>query len=169
MQFKTLTLAAAIAVASVSAQFAQDPCADCVYASFGNDTLCASLPPKDMEALTLAFQPGSVDAKIIVAEMKKPATKDCLCSWSKDTFSATGAARDCVKTEAPVCDAKQLADGQLQLDSMKGLLTCGATPSGSAPSPTGSETPESAAGSLSISMPYVLSVAALGLAALAGL
>ncbi|KAF9184849.1 hypothetical protein BGZ51_003114 [Haplosporangium sp. Z 767] len=170
MQFKTLTLAAAIAVASVSAQFTQDLCADCVYASFGNDTSCASMPPADMQALSQAFQPGKVDVKLISEELSKPTTKACLCSWSKDTFTATGGARECIKGETPICNATQLAAGQPQLDSMKVLLGgCTGTPSGSAPAPTGSKTPESAAGSLSISMPYVLSVAAFGLVALAGL
>jgi hypothetical protein len=179
MQFKTLAFAA-VAVAAVSAQsFEQNACSQCVTTSFSKDTSCTSLTPEQMANLTAGFSSSPVQPLKIGAAIKDPAIKECVCHWVATAFSTDGkgAAGSCFTgtTPAPACNASQIEEAHSGIKMMEssGILGCSATPSGGAgvkPSTTGGATPSTKpSGAIQLNMPYVLSVAALGLAALAGL
>lgn len=175
MQFKILALAAVAAVAVSAQAFDNNACTACVFASFDQDTECKTLPAADMTLLKSAFTPTSVDPLKISQAIQKPAVKSCLCHWASTAFTANGAAAGCTSGATPTCNSTQ--QGQAA-DGIKGLLpilNCTATTSGgsASPSATGPTSPGATKGStgssIQLNMPYVLSVAALGLAAIAGL
>ncbi|KAG0335519.1 hypothetical protein BG004_008421 [Podila humilis] len=176
MQIKTLVIAS-LAAAAVSAQdFAKNACTDCVYASFGKDTQCATLPPSEAASLQSVFANQTVNATLLIQLVKIPAVRTCVCHWSTTAFSADGAAGSCMSGAAPVCNASQIGEAKAGIAPLEStILKCGSTPSGTdgtKPSGTGAPAPsgtgaDSAASSINI--PYAMTVAAFGLVALAGL
>ncbi|KAF9916364.1 hypothetical protein BX616_003950 [Lobosporangium transversale] len=183
MQFKTLAIVAvAVAAAStVQAQgFANNSCTQCVFGSFAKDTTCAKLSKEDFTELTNAFAGNNeVNVPAIIAAIQKPDTKACVCSWSTTAFKpdGTGPAGSCFTgtTPAPACNSSQVDEANGQLAPLGPILKCNASPSGSPsggkPSSTGNPAPSTTKPSsgVQLNMPYVLSIAAVGLAALAGL
>ncbi|KAF9907946.1 hypothetical protein EC991_010386 [Linnemannia zychae] len=180
MQFKTLALAA-VAVAAVSAQsFEQNACSACVTSSFTKDTGCASLTPGQMTNLTASFTSPLQPLKIIAA-IQDPTVKACVCHWAATAFTpdGKGAAGSCFTptTPAPACNSSQLLEATNGVKTMQdsGVLVCTGAPSGGVqPSATpsggaGAKPSDKPSSAIQLNMPYVLSVAALGLAALAGL
>ena len=187
MQFKTLALAAVAFVAVANAQeFEQNACSACVISSFAKDTSCSSLTPEQLATLTAGFSSGRPDALKISAAVQDPAIKACVCHWATTAFvpEGTGAAGPCFKgtTPAPVCNSSQIVEATTGIKLLDGVLNCAAggsnatnpSTNGTKPSTTttggaaGSPTAKPA-GAVQLNMPYVLSVAAIGLAALAGL
>ncbi|KAG0354434.1 hypothetical protein BGZ54_001640 [Gamsiella multidivaricata] len=179
MQFKTLALAA-VAVASVNAlSFDNNTCTQCVFGSFDKDPSCSTLSAADLKELTDNFNPANLNVTGIAAAIQKPATRACVCHWSTTAFTATGAASSCTSGATPVCNSTQIGEATAGISGLTPILHCDAssTPtasasaSASASAPAGSTptTTKSMASSIQMNMPYVLSVAALGLAALAGL
>ncbi|KAF9148416.1 hypothetical protein BG015_009849 [Linnemannia schmuckeri] len=187
MQFKILALAAVALVAVTNAQsFEQNACSACVTGSFAKDTSCTSLTPAQSAQLSAGFANGTPDPLKISAAVQDPAIKACVCHWSTTAFDpkGTGAAGACFvgATPAPPCNASQIGEATAGIKLLEGILNCGAaggnvtnpTTTGAKPPATttggsaGSPTPKPAA-AVQLNMPYVLSVAAIGLAALAGL
>ncbi|KAF9200696.1 hypothetical protein BGZ49_009065, partial [Haplosporangium sp. Z 27] len=177
--FKTLAVAALAAVA-VNAQFDNNACTQCVYASFPSDSVCATLNTTQMSEITSAFSNNSVNPLIISSASKDPAIKSCLCHWASTAFSAdgTGAAGKCITGTTPTCNSTQVEQAASQMSPFVTLLNCGAsntttgsnsttgtTTTGSTPATT---SPAKAAAN-QMNIPYVISIAAIGLAALAGL
>ncbi|KAF9560173.1 hypothetical protein EC968_006281 [Mortierella alpina] len=183
MQFKTLALAA-VALVAVNAQlpnggFDNDACTTCTIASFSKDASCAALPPADLEALkgtifklnpsTNKFVPDVIG---LSAQIQKPDTKKCVCSWAAAPFTASGPAGSCITGTPATCNATQLEMASQGISFLSGSLCKNAVapggPSGTgAPAPTTSSPPKSGATSLNI--PYVFTLAVLGLAAAVGL
>ncbi|KAF8947663.1 hypothetical protein BGZ47_008296 [Haplosporangium gracile] len=190
MQFKTLALAAVALVAVTNAQsFEQNACSECVTGSFAKDTSCSSLTPDQSAKLTAGFSSGTPDPLKISAAIQDPVIKTCVCHWSTTAFEpkGTGAAGACFvgTTPAPPCNSSQIDEAANGIKLLQGVLNCGAaggnvtnpTTTGTKPPTTtttttggtaGSATPKPAA-AVQLNMPYVLSVAAIGLAAIAGL
>ncbi|KAG0294654.1 hypothetical protein BGZ96_000767 [Linnemannia gamsii] len=190
MQFKTLALAAVAFVATVNAQgFELNACSTCVFGSFKKDTSCTSLSANTTDALLASFSTGIPDVLKLSALVQDPATRTCVCHWASTAFEpkGTGAAGSCFTgtTPAPVCNTTQVGEASAGIAQLTGALGCSAaggnatnpsgTPSGGSPKPStsatggaGSPTPKPA-GAVQLNMPYVLSVAAIGLAAIAGL
>ncbi|KAG0053049.1 hypothetical protein BGZ83_001754 [Gryganskiella cystojenkinii] len=174
MQFKTLALAA-VAIVAVSAQAHEDnPCSQCVYASFPKDTVCAALPAANQTALTGVFLPTNINITLLSTLVQDPAIKNCVCHWATNGFTPTGSAYGCGHGAAPVCNATQLTQASDGINGVTALFHCGAAvvPSGSGSTPSATTT---AAGSkptsagVQMNIPYVVSIAAVGLAALVGL
>ncbi|KAF9125353.1 hypothetical protein BGW39_007460 [Mortierella sp. 14UC] len=182
MQFKTLALAA-IAVAAVSAQsFEQNACSKCVIGSFTKDTSCTSLTPGQMANLTAGFSSSPVQPLKIAAAIQDPTVRACVCHWAATAFSpdGKGAAGSCFTptTPAPACNSSQLEEAHNGIKTLEatGMLGCSGVPSSGAQPPAsstgggaGAAPSNKPSGAIQLNMPYVLSVAALGLAALAGL
>ncbi|KAG0200159.1 hypothetical protein BGX28_006690 [Mortierella sp. GBA30] len=192
MQFKTLALAT-VALVAVNAQlppggFPKDACSDCTIASFNKDAKCAALPPADLDALkgavfklnatTNTYNP---DVPALAALFAKPDTKACICDWASTAFGANGPASSCVSGTPPTCDSSQLKLATTGISALTGGLCpagsgsspsgapSGSTPSGSAAPPAGTSTTPKAGAANTMNMPYVLTFAAVGLAALVGL
>jgi len=173
MQIKSLVIAS-VAVAAVSAQFANNSCTQCVFGSFKTDTVCSTLTPEQYTNLTQIFANNTVNVGVMSTLIKTPAYRNCLCHWSQTAFAAdgSGAAASCITGAAPTCDAAQIAEASGQLTLIKPALNCSAaSPSAispptstSSPSPSGTGKPSAA----NINLPYALTVAAFGLVALAG-
>ncbi|KAG0278550.1 hypothetical protein BGZ95_003732 [Linnemannia exigua] len=179
MQFKTLALAA-VAVAVVNAQaFEQNECSKCVFGSFSKDATCATLTPAQMTTLQAGFASGKVEPLKIGAAVQDPAIKACLCHWAGSAFTTDGkgAAGSCFTplTPAPACNSSQIGEATNGIKPLEPILNCAAlvkpsTPAGATTTTTaGGPAPTGKSGAVQLNMPYVLSVAALGLAALAGL
>ncbi|KAK3846656.1 MAG: hypothetical protein J3R72DRAFT_433282 [Linnemannia gamsii] len=181
MQFKTLALAA-VAIAVANAQtFEQNACSTCVFSSFTKDTTCASLTPAQMTSLQSGFASGKVEPLKIGAAVQDPAVKACLCHWAGTAFAADGKgpAGSCFAplTPAPPCNASQVVEATGPIKLLEStVLNCaalGVQPTGAPGTPTtttgGSAATGKPSGAIQLNMPYVLSAAALGLAALAGL
>ncbi|KAF9140158.1 hypothetical protein BGX30_006965 [Mortierella sp. GBA39] len=188
MQFKTLALAAVAFVAVANAQsFELNACSACVTTSFANDTSCSTLTPAQSALLASGFASGNPDVLKISAAVQDPVIKTCVCHWATTAFAenGSGAAGHCFvgTTPAPVCNSSQILEATTGIKLLNGVLNCsgaganattpsanGTTPStapsGAAGTPSPSAKP---AGAVQLNMPYVLSVAAIGLAALAGL
>ncbi|KAF9096740.1 hypothetical protein BGX23_010549 [Mortierella sp. AD031] len=186
MQFKTLALAA-VAVAAVSAQtFENNACTKCVFESFPKDESCAKLTPAQLTTLTSNFANGAVNAVGLAAAAQDPSIKACVCHWAGNAFKpdGTGAAGACFANGATTCNTTQIGEATSGIAPLTVVLGCTAggnvtapnatTPAGGKPSSTstgapGTTTTSKPSDALKLNMPYVLSVAALGLAALAGL
>ncbi|KAF9923227.1 hypothetical protein FBU30_006693 [Linnemannia zychae] len=181
MQFKTLALAA-IAVAAVNAQsFAKNECSTCVFSSFSKDASCSTLTPEQTTSLNAGFEGGNINPLLISKAIQDPVIKTCVCHWTTTAFTsdAKGAAGACFApaTPAPPCNASQVVEATTGIKSLETILNCAAAPapapsSGVKPSTTGSApspTAKGDSGAVQMNIPYVLSFAALGLAALAGL
>ncbi|KAF9540557.1 hypothetical protein EC957_003995 [Mortierella hygrophila] len=187
MQFKTLALAAVAFVAVANAQsFELNACSACVTTSFANDTSCSSLTPEQSALLASGFASGNPDVVKISAAVQDPSIKTCVCHWATTAFAedGSGAAGHCFfpTTPAPPCNSSQIVEATTGIKMLSGVLSCAAgganatTPSANGTTPTTvpsggasvSATPKPAA-AVQLNMPYVLSVAAIGLAALAGL
>ncbi|KAK3810619.1 MAG: hypothetical protein JOS17DRAFT_796330 [Linnemannia elongata] len=186
MQFKTLALAAVAFVAAANAQsFELNACSACVMGSFSKDSSCTTLTPAQNATLLAGFSSGTPDPLKISAAVQDPAIKACVCHWATTAFDpkGAGAAGACFMpaTPAPPCDASQIGEATGGIKLLDGILNCAAAPGGNVTSPSakppttttaggaaGSSTPKPAA-AVQLNMPYVLSVAAIGLAALAGL
>ncbi|KAI1311940.1 hypothetical protein EDD11_003259 [Mortierella claussenii] len=182
MQFKTLALAAvAIAAASTVQAFDNNTCTQCVFGSFQKEPACASLSKEDYTQLTDAFATNNtVNVGGLAAAVQKPATHKCICNWASSAFKpdGTGAAGSCfVATGAtPACNATQVKDANDQMAPLVPILKCDAagnttsgTPSTTATTTGATASPTKGSSGLQLNLPYVLSVAAIGLAALAGL
>ncbi|KAG0327266.1 hypothetical protein BGZ99_008027 [Dissophora globulifera] len=167
MQFKTLAVAAA-AFAAVSAQlFDNNTCTQCVFASFPKDTVCATIPAADMGELEAAF--AAQNLTLLSAALTKPTTTSCVCHWVATGFTPTGAAASCIAGSPPTCNATQVQQASAGIAQLQPLLHCaGNSTSGTTTTPA-APTPTKSGSSIQMNMPYVLSVAAIGLAALAGL
>ncbi|KAG9063895.1 hypothetical protein KI688_004009 [Linnemannia hyalina] len=190
MQFKTLALAAVALVAVANAQsFELNACSACVTTSFANDTSCSSLTPEQSALLASGFASGNPDVVKISAAVQDPSIKACVCHWATTAFAenGSGAAGHCFfpTTPAPACNSSQIVEATTGIKMLGSVLSCAAgganatTPTNGAANGTtpttvpsggasGSSTPKPAA-AVQLNMPYVLSVAAIGLAALAGL
>ncbi|KAF9439229.1 hypothetical protein BGZ76_008596 [Entomortierella beljakovae] len=170
MQLKTLALAA-VAAATVSA-YEYNNCTKCVYASFPSDSVCKTLPQEQLTQLTGAFGETAINATTILLAIKDPKVKSCLCNFLSTAFNPdfSGAAGSCLKGDAPTCTPADVVDGKAELDKTAPMLNCAA---GGAPAPGATTTapadakPTSAG--IKVNVPYVLSAAVIGLAALAGL
>ncbi|KAF8926273.1 hypothetical protein BGZ58_011325 [Dissophora ornata] len=181
MQFKSLLFALAAVAATASAQtFENNACSQCTFASITKEPTCTSLVPVDMQQLQAIFANSSVNVGALSTAAQNPAIKSCLCHWSNGTLSPTGAAASCTLPQGAtpaVCNATQVTIATAQFAPFAGMLQCNATATtttgGSSTAGNNSSTtthPTSAAGSLvALNMPYIASVAAFGLAALAGL
>ncbi|KAF9392146.1 hypothetical protein CPB97_003791 [Podila verticillata] len=174
MQIKSLVIAS-VAVAAVSAQFANNECTQCVFGSFKTDSTCSTLTPEQYTNLTQVFANNTVNVPVLSTLIKTPAYQNCLCHWSQTAFAAdgSGAAASCIGGAAPVCNSSQIAEATGQLTLMKPALHCDTAvkPNGTSPSPTTSTTSPTPSGNKSaanINMPYALTIAAFGLVALAG-
>ncbi|KAG0292145.1 hypothetical protein BGZ98_002710, partial [Dissophora globulifera] len=114
---------------------------------------------------------GTQNITALSAALAKPTITSCVCNWVATGFTPTGAAASCIAGAAPTCNSTQLQQASAGIASLQPLLHCadnstsgtGTTSKPAAPSPTKS------GASLQMNMPYVLSVAAVGLAALVGL
>lgn len=184
MQFKTLALAAVAFVAVANAQaFEQNACSACVTSSFSKDTSCSTLTPDQSAKLTAGFSSGTPDILKLSAAVQDPAIKTCVCHWASTAFEpkGTGAAGSCIvgTTPAPPCNASQIVEATTKIKMLDTALGCAAAPSGGNVTTPSTSTTGGAGGSptatpkpaaaVQLNMPYVLSVAAIGLAALAGL
>ncbi|KAF9109586.1 hypothetical protein BGX27_007468 [Mortierella sp. AM989] len=173
MQIKTLAVAA-LAVVAVNAQFASNECTKCVYASFPADKVCAALTPAQLTTISSAFTATDVNVPALVAAVKDPAVKGCLCNWGATAFNAdgTGAAGTCISGAAPTCNSTQVGEAKAGMTPLIAVLQCGpAAGSGTAKPDTtkpDAAKPDDKSAAISLNIPYVVSVAALGLAALAG-
>ncbi|KAF9292405.1 hypothetical protein BGZ68_006351 [Mortierella alpina] len=182
MQFKTLALAA-VALVAVNAQlpssgFDNDACTACTIDSFSKDATCAALPAADLTALKgVIFKLDPTTNKYIpdvpglAAQFQKPDTKKCICSWAGTAFTAGGPAGSCITGTPATCNATQIQLASQGITVLSGSFckasAGGPTGSGSPAAPTTSAPPKSAASTLN--MPYVFTIAALGLAAFVGL
>ncbi|KAF9962278.1 hypothetical protein BGZ72_008413 [Mortierella alpina] len=182
MQFKTLALAA-VALVAVNAQIApggfdNDACTACTIGSFSKDTVCAALPPADLEALKGAIfklNPATnkynPDIPGLSAQIQKPDTKKCVCSWAAAPFTATGAAGSCITGTPATCNSTQIQLASQGISVLGGTF-CKSAPGASgsaAPAPSASSEPKPKSAATSLNVPYVLTVAALGLVAAVGL
>ncbi|KAF9313376.1 hypothetical protein BGZ91_006297 [Linnemannia elongata] len=141
MQFKTLAIAAVAFVAVANAQaFEQNACSACVTSSFSKDTSCSTLTPDQSAKLTAGFSSGNPDILKLSAAIVEATTKIKML----DTTLGCAAVP---------------SGGNVTTPSTS-------TTGGAGGSPTATPKPAAA---VQLNMPYVLSVAAIGLAALAGL
>ncbi|CAO3564190.1 unnamed protein product [Mortierella alpina] len=185
MQFKTLALAA-VALVAVNAQlpaggFDNDACTTCTIGSFNKDAACAALPPADLETLkgtifklNPATNKFSPDIAGIAAQFAKPESKKCVCSWAASPFTAAGPAGSCISGTPPTCNATQVTMASQGITFLSGSLCKGAPASvapgtGGATSPAPAPTGAPASAATSLNIPYVFTIAALGLAAAVGL
>ncbi|KAG0223668.1 hypothetical protein BGW42_005734 [Actinomortierella wolfii] len=177
MQLKGL-LVSAVAVAAVSAQtFELNKCSECVFASFGKNAVCAKLPADQMANLTSVFNTGTLNTPLMMQLAKEQAIKDCMCDWKNTAFTPTGAAATCFTGDAAPCNASQVEEAKKGMGPVDTVMRCnanggsGAQPSGGAkPTATDSGKGAQPTGAASmINVPYVLSVAAVGVAAFLGL
>ncbi|KAF8929029.1 hypothetical protein EDD21DRAFT_415908 [Dissophora ornata] len=178
MQIKTLALAA-VAVVAVSAQtFDNNTCTQCVYGSFSKDTSCAALNSTELAQLEAAFSNNTVNPLAIAAANQVPAIHTCICHWAQTAFTSTGAAGSCISGTTPTCNSTQVGEAEAGISGLNQILSCaastnttgGSTATGSATgsASTATATTKPSGASIQMKMPYVLSVAAIGLAALAG-
>ncbi|KAG0048587.1 hypothetical protein BGZ90_007587, partial [Linnemannia elongata] len=138
--------------------------------SFSKDTSCSTLTPDQSAKLTAGFSSGNPDILKLSAAVQDPAIKACVCHWASTAFEpkGTGAAGSCIIVEATT-----------KIKMLDTTLGCAAVPSGGNVTTPSTSTTGGAGGSptatpkpaaaVQLNMPYVLSVAAIGLAALAGL
>lgn len=181
MQFKTLALAAAVAVASVSA-YDNNACTACVYNSIPGDSVCKTLNATVLADVTSCFGVGTFNLpKLSGLIVQDPTVKSCICHWASTAFTPTGSAASCTAGATPTCNSTQLADASVGISQVAPGLNCNAVaPSGGSPSASGSapstatpsggtKPPAGGNAAVSINVPYVVSIAAIGLAALAGL
>ncbi|KAI7828887.1 hypothetical protein BC939DRAFT_442163 [Gamsiella multidivaricata] len=180
MHFKALFFALVAIAARVSAQTIENnACSQCAFAAIPNEPTCAALTPVDMQQLQAVFANNSVNGSALVAAAQNNAIKTCLCHWSTDTFGPKGAAASCTATQgsAPVaCDATQVAEATAKIAPFSVMLQCNSnnsttpnpTTSAGTPTSTGSSpNTANAASLLQLNMPYIVSMAALGLATVA--
>ncbi|KAG0038028.1 hypothetical protein BGZ82_001271 [Podila clonocystis] len=168
MQIKSLVIAS-VAVAAVSAQtFANNSCTQCVYASFPKDPECAKLSADQAKTLTGVFGNNTPNITLLSQLVKEPVFQSCLCHWSEQGWTPTGAVGSCISGPAAVCNATDIKAGKDGIAPLAPILKCSALkPTGTStagPSPTTSNKPSAA----NINIPYALTVAAFGLVALAG-
>jgi len=176
MQFKTLAVAAIAAIATVSA-YDQNDCTTCVYASIPKDSVCATLNTTALGQLSSVFGNGTFNLPLLSSLIQDPTVKSCVCHWASTAFTTGGSAASCSTGAGAVCNATQLGDASQGISGVAPGLGCNAvasstggaaSPSGSAPA-TSSPSNKPTGAAASINVPYVVSIAALGLAALAGL
>ncbi|KAF9426975.1 hypothetical protein BGZ94_005699 [Podila epigama] len=184
MQFKTLAIAT-MAVAAVSAQsFADNDCSKCVLSSFPKDKACATLPAADIASINSVFANNTANVPLLGQLVKNPAIKGCVCNWAATVFTPTGAAAECLAGGATaVCQKADIDAATAQITPIVPLLQCGtavAPPTGSPAPPTPTtgagdkgtdkpaDKPADGKSAGSANAPYFLTVAALGLVALAG-
>ncbi|KAF9369791.1 hypothetical protein BGX21_005802, partial [Mortierella sp. AD011] len=114
----------------------------------------------------------------IATASKDSAIKSCLCHWASTAFSAdgTGAAGSCITGTTSTCNSTQITQATDGMAPLVSLLKCasansttGSNSTGSGSTGSGSTPATGTSGSFQVNVPYVLSVAAVGLAALAGL
>ncbi|KAG0052416.1 hypothetical protein BGZ83_002629 [Gryganskiella cystojenkinii] len=174
MHIKTLALAV-VATATVSSvsnaqTFENNPCTQCAFQSLGNDTNCAALSTDQMGQLQTAFNLTSVNFPLLTTLMKTPAIKTCVCDWGQTVFSSplTGPASNCTSGLKPICSANQTAQAVAGIRGALPLLGCQAAatsaPGPSATTPGASKPTNGGMKTLAGNLPYVLSVAAIGLA-----
>lgn len=180
MQFKTvlLTLAAMTMAVSINAQAIENnSCSQCTFGSIAKEPKCAALEPKDASQLQAVFANNNANITLLAKAVETPAIKDCICGWATDTFSATGAAASCVTAQGsapPDCSAEQVADAARRMSPVATMIQCDAAAPPAADGSSsggneGTETSTNAGSLLSANLPYAVSMAVFGLAALAGL
>ncbi|KAF9314441.1 hypothetical protein BG003_004166 [Podila horticola] len=173
MQIKSLIIAS-VAVAAVSAQqFANNTCTQCVFASFAKDSECAKLTPEQAKNLNNVFAVNNTpNVTLLNILVKEAPYQNCLCHWSQEGWTPTGAVGGCISGAAPVCSAADIKQAQDGIAPMTPLLRCNTLkPNGTSPSATStSATPSTTnkPSAANINVPYALTVAAFGLVALAG-
>ncbi|KAF9949259.1 hypothetical protein BGZ72_008943 [Mortierella alpina] len=170
-------------VASADAQsFVKNSCSDCTMASLPKEPKCASMTPEKKATIMGAFANNAVNVTALAIAVMDTDIKSCMCSWSTNTFNATGAAASCATkqgNDAPACDESQILEATTKMLPLSQMLQCPNNTDTTAPAPGGaggSGTPgattsvkPSAGSSLAFNLPYVAMTVAFGLAAFAGL
>ncbi|KAG0206327.1 hypothetical protein BGX28_002228 [Mortierella sp. GBA30] len=169
---------AASAEAQLQTQISNDTCAQCSFASVPNEPFCAKLAPMDMQKLMSVFANSAVNVTLLGEVVQDVNIKNCLCHWGTNTFSATGAAASCTVSQAgapPACNATQTQIASERMAPFSQMIHCDAvvsnTTGGSSGSGTGTGTTAApnTGTSLTLNMPYLVTMAAFGLAAFVGM
>ncbi|GJJ69345.1 hypothetical protein EMPS_01691 [Entomortierella parvispora] len=181
MQFKTLALAAVAVAATTVSAYDSNACTACVYASIPKDSVCATLNSTALNELVAVFGSTSFNLAQLSGLVQDPSIKACVCHWANTAFTPSGSAASCTTGTPATCNSTQVGQAAAGIAPVVPGLGCSAAsvsggavaPSGASPSATGTgsapaATTKAGSAASSINIPYVVSIAAVGLAALAG-